>query len=64
MKVQAGRYDRDLQDIWILCQVLGLDRLDQVWAMVDEVWGTGMIREDVALLVGDYLRARGLRDEP
>jgi hypothetical protein len=64
MKVRAGRYDRDLQDIWVLCQVLELVRLDQVWDIVEEVWGSGMLRDDVALLVGDYLRARGLRDEP
>lgn len=63
MKVRAGRYDRDLQDIWVLCQVLELVRLEQVWDIVDEVWGAGMLREDVALLVGDYLRARGLCDE-
>ena len=63
MKVRARRYDRDLQDIWILCQVLELVRLEQVWDIVDEVWGAGMLREDVALLVGDYLRARGLCDE-
>ena len=47
MKVRAGRYDRDLQDIWILCQVLELVRLEQVWDIVDEVWGAGMLREDV-----------------
>ena len=63
MKVRAGRYDRDLEDIWILCQVLELVRLEQIWDIVDEVWGAGMLREDVALLVGDYLRARGLCDE-
>jgi hypothetical protein len=60
MKVRAGRYDRDLQDIWLLCQILGIDHLQQVWSVVDEVWGPDMLREDVMLLVGDYLRARGL----
>ena len=44
--------------------MLGLVRLEQVWEIVDEVWGAGVLRDDVALLVGDYLRARGLRDEP
>ena len=62
MKVRAGRSDRDLQDIWVLCEILELERVTQVWAITDEVWGAGMLRDDTILVVGDYLRSRGLAD--
>ena len=44
----------------MLCQVLGLRSVDEVWRICDEVWGEAHIREDVLLLVTDDLRARGL----
>lgn len=62
MKVRAGRADRDLQDIWVLCQVLGVRSVSEVWSITDEVWGEPLVREEIRLYVGDYLRARGLRD--
>lgn len=61
MKARAARDDRDLDDLWVLCQVLGLRAVDEVWRICDEVWGEGMVREDVVLLVTEDLRARGLR---
>jgi hypothetical protein len=61
MKVRAGRSERDLVDIYVLCQVLDLTEVEQVWGICDEVWGSDMIRADVVVLVGDYLRSRGLR---
>lgn len=61
MKARAGRGKRDLDDLWVLCQVLGIRSVDEVWRICDEVWGEGMIREDVVLLVTEDLRARGLR---
>jgi hypothetical protein len=61
MKVLAGRSDRDLVDIYVLCQILELTDVDQVWGICDEVWGTDMIRPDIVMIVGDYLRSRGLR---
>jgi len=61
MKVRAGRSDRDLVDIYVLCQILELTDIDQVLGICNEVWGAGMIREDVVIIVGDYLRSRGLR---
>lgn len=60
MKARAGRGARDLDDLWVLCQVLGLRSVDEVWRICDEVWGEAHIREDVLLLVTDDLRARGL----
>lgn len=60
MKARAGRGARDLDDLWVLCQVLGLRFVDEVWRICDEVWGAGMVRDDVVLLVTDDLRARGL----
>lgn len=61
MKARAARDERDLDDLWVLCQALGLSEIDQVWAICDEVWGPGMIREDVLTMVADHLRQRGLR---
>jgi hypothetical protein len=61
MKARAARNERDLDDLWVLCQVLRLRTTEEVWAIFDEVWGEGMIREDVADLVITDLKARGLR---
>jgi hypothetical protein len=61
MKARAARDERDLDDLWVLCQVLGLRTTDEVWAICDDVWGEGMIREDVRELVTTDLQARGLR---
>lgn len=61
MKARAARGDRDLEDLWVLCQVLELDDVDQVWRICDDVWGAGMIREDVRLRVTEDLRERGMR---
>lgn len=61
MKARAARDDRDLDDIWVLCQILGLRAIDEVWAICDDVWGEGMLREDVIDLVTSDLKARGLR---
>ena len=61
MKARAARGRRDLDDIWVLCQILGISTTDEVWAICDDVWGEGMIREDVIDLVTTDLQARGLR---
>ena len=61
MKARAARDDRDLDDLWVLCQVLGLRTVDEVWAICDQVWGEDMIREDVIDLVTADLQQRGLR---
>ena len=61
MKARAARGRRDLDDIWVLCQVLGLRGTDEVWAICDDVWGEGMIRGDIIDLVTMDMQARGLR---
>ena len=61
MKARAARDDRDLDDIWVLCQILHIRAVDEVWAICDTVWGEDMIREDVIELVTADLQARGLR---
>lgn len=61
MKARAARDDRDLDDIWVLCQILGLRGVDEVWAICDSVWGGVLIREDAIDLVTLDLKARGLR---
>lgn len=61
MKARAARGRRDLDDVWVLCQVLGLRTTAEVWQICDEVWGEDMIREDVLDLVTSDLHLRGLR---
>jgi hypothetical protein len=61
MKARAAREDRDLDDLWVLCQILKLRSVDDVWNICDEVWGEGMIRDDVIELVTADLQARGLQ---
>ena len=61
MKARAARDERDLDDLWVLCQVLGLRTTDEIWTICDDVWGEGMIREDNVQMVTDDMKARGLR---
>jgi hypothetical protein len=61
MKARAARGRRDLDDLWVLCQVLGLRTIDEVWNICDAVWGECMIRDDVIDLVTADLQARGLQ---
>jgi len=61
MKARAARDDRDLDDIWVLCRILNLRAVDEIWAISDIVWGEDMIGEDAVDLVTADMRARGLR---
>lgn len=61
MKARAARGRRDLEDVWVLCQILGLRGVDEVWHICDDVWGDLMIRDEIVELVSEDLRARGLR---
>jgi len=61
MKARAARDERNLDDLWVLCQVLGLRTTNEIWTICDDVWGEGMIREDVTDLVAVDMQARGLR---
>ena len=58
MKARSGRSDRDLDDIWVLCQVLGLTEVDEVWEICTQVWGGDFIREDVRSVITDDLNRR------
>jgi len=60
MKVRAARGLRDLEDIALLCSVIGIQSLEQVWAIADEAWGPGMIRAENIMMVGDFLMSRGI----
>lgn len=60
MKARAARGRRDLDDIWVLCQVLNIRAVDEVWGICDTVWGGDMIREDTFDLVSLDLKHRGL----
>lgn len=61
MKARAARGRRDLEDVWVLCQILDLRSVDEVWRICGVVWGEQMIRDDTIELVTEDLRARGLR---
>jgi hypothetical protein len=58
MKARFARGRRDLDDLWVLCQVLGLTNVEQVWEICTQVWGGDVIREDVRVLVNDDLQRR------
>jgi hypothetical protein len=60
MKARAGRGLRDLQDVAVLCEILGLQAIAQVWEICDRVWGEGMIRPEVQGPIEEFLKARGL----
>lgn len=60
MKARAGRGLRDLQDVGVLCEILQLTRVQQVWDICDGVWGANMIRSDVRDSVTEFLTGRGL----
>ena len=60
MKVRAGRGLRDLQDVGVLCEILRLTRVQQVWDICDGVWGPKMMRVDVRESVTEFLISRGL----
>lgn len=59
MKVRAARGERDLADIAILAGVLGLSSVGDVLAVADEVWGPGMLRDEVVFAVSEGLKDRG-----
>jgi hypothetical protein len=59
MKVRAARGERDLHDIAILCERLGLTSIAAVLAVADDVWGPGMLRAESVFVVTESLRDRG-----
>lgn len=61
MKARSARGRRDLDDLWVLCQIIGLRTVDQVWGICRDVWGDDQIRADVIEIVTLDLRSRGLR---
>lgn len=62
MKVRAARDARDLDDLILLCHHEGLTSVDAVLAVADDVWGPGMLRDDVVFAVREGLRERGLAE--
>ncbi|MFA7322857.1 MAG: hypothetical protein WC005_00695 [Candidatus Nanopelagicales bacterium] len=60
MKARAGRGPRDLQDVAVLCEILGLTQIQQVWDICTQVWGEDLIREDVREIVKEFLQTRGM----
>ena len=62
MKVRAARGQRDLEDIILLCRVLGLDSIAAVLTIADDVWGPGMLPDESVFAVSEGLRDRGFVD--
>lgn len=60
MKVRAARSDQDLRDLWILCQQIDAQSVDQVLGIAERVWGSDLIRQESRLLVRTFLIAKGL----
>jgi hypothetical protein len=60
MKARAARDARDLDDIILLCQHLGITSVDGVIAIAAEVWGDGMLRDDTIFALRTGLPERGL----
>jgi len=60
MKARAARGVRDFEDLWVLCQLLELRSVNEVWQICEQVWGGGMIRDEVVAQVSAELRTRGL----
>ena len=60
MKARAGRGLRDLQDVAVLCEILGLRSVEQVWQICDRVWGEGMVRPEVQDAIEEFLVTRGI----
>ena len=65
MKIGAARGERDLSDILLLCDILGITFVREVLEISDEVWGPGMIREECSFLVRQGLLDAGfVADDP
>jgi len=62
MKARAARDARDLDDLVLLCDREGIDHVSDVFAISDEVWGPGMLREETVFAVREGLLSRGMRE--
>lgn len=60
MKARAGRGPRDLEDVAVLCEILGLRSTGQVWEICRTVWGEDLIRDDVRAVIEEFLQSRGM----
>lgn len=60
MKARAARDARDLDDIVALCELLGLSSVEDVLATADDVWGSGMLRDETIFALRTGLAERGL----
>lgn len=61
MKARAARDARDLDDLELLCRRVGVTSVDEVLRIADEVWGPGMLRDEVVFVLREGLSERGLR---
>lgn len=61
MKARAARDARDLDDLVLLCRHEGVGSVGDVLGIADEVWGPGMLRDEVVFVLREGLVERGLR---
>lgn len=60
MKARAARDARDLDDIVLLCEHLGMSSVTEVIALAEDIWGAGMLRDDTVFALRTGLPERGL----
>lgn len=61
MKARAARDARDLDDLMLLCRQEGVESVTEALSIADDVWGPGMLRDEVVFAVREGLMDRGLR---
>jgi hypothetical protein len=61
MKARAARDARDLDDLMLLCRQEGVESVTEALSIADDVWGPGMLRDEVIFAVREGLMDRGLR---
>ena len=60
MKARAARDSRDLDDLILLCGHLQITSVAEVIAIAEDVWGSGMLRDDTVFALRTGLAERGL----
>lgn len=60
MKARATRGRRDLEDVGVLADILGLTHIDQVFETCENVWGFDALRPEVREILTEFLLGRGL----
>jgi hypothetical protein len=60
MKARAARSEQDMFDLWVLCQQIDAQSVDQVLGIAESVWGDDVIRDENKLVIRAFLTSKGL----